>query len=85
LSKGGKTDVINLGTGVGYSVKEIIDVSEEITGKKINTEITERREGDPAILVADNKKAKEILGWEPKYNLKDIISSAYNWHKSPRF
>ena len=85
LSKGGKTDVINLGTGVGYSVKEIIDVSEEITGKKINTEITERREGDPAILVAENKKAKEILGWEPKYNLKDIISSAYNWHKSPRF
>ena len=85
LDYGGKTDVINLGTGVGYSVKEIIDSAEEVTGKKITTEITDRREGDPAILVADNKKAKEILGWEPKYNLKDIISSAYNWHKAPRF
>ena len=85
LDNGGKTDVINLGTGVGYSVKEIIDSAEEVTGKKITTEITNRREGDPAILVADNKKAKEILGWEPKYNLKDIISSAYNWHKAPRF
>ncbi len=85
LNNGGKTDVINLGTGVGYSVKEIIDSAEEITGKKITTEITGRREGDPAVLVADNKKAKEILGWEPKYNLKDIISSAYNWHKAPRF
>ncbi len=85
LDNGGKTDVINLGTGEGYSVKEIIDTAEKITGKKINTEITKRREGDPAILVADNKKAKEILGWEPKYNLNDIISSAYNWHKSPRF
>ena len=85
LANGGKTDVINLGTGVGYSVKEIIESAEEITGKKIKTEITARREGDPAILVADNKKAKKILGWEPKYNLKDIISSAYNWHKAPRF
>jgi UDP-glucose 4-epimerase len=85
LNNGGKTDVINLGTGDGNSVKELIETSERITGKKINSEITDRRDGDPAILVADNKKAKEILGWVPKHNLDDIISSAYNWHKAPKY
>jgi len=85
LDNGGNTDVINLGTGEGYSVKEIIATAEKVTGVKIKAEITKRRKGDPAILVADNKKAKEILGWKPEYNLNDIISSAYNWHKSPRF
>jgi len=85
LNNGGKTDVINLGTGDGNSVKELIETSEKITGEKINTEITDRREGDPAILVADNKKAREVLGWVPKHNLDDIISSAYNWHKAPKY
>lgn len=85
LNGGGKTDVINLGTGEGNSVKELIETAEKITGKKINSEIVERREGDPAILVADNKKAKEVLGWVPKHNLDDIISSAYKWHKESRY
>ncbi len=85
LNDGGKTDVINLGTGDGNSVKELIETAERITGKKIKTEITDRREGDPAILVADNKKAKEVLGWVPKHNLDDIISSAFKWHKAPRY
>ncbi len=85
LRDGGDSQIINLGTGEGNSVKEIIDVSEKITGLKIKSEITGRRDGDPAVLIADNKKAYKILGWKPEHNLNDIISSAYNWHKNPRF
>ncbi len=85
LRDGGDSQIINLGTGEGNSVKEIIDVSEKITGLKIKSEITGRRDGDPAVLIADNKKAHKVLGWKPEHNLNDIISSAYNWHKNPRF
>ncbi|MGE5680039.1 MAG: UDP-glucose 4-epimerase GalE [Bacillota bacterium] len=81
----GNSAVINLGTGNGYSVKEIIDKAEEITGRKIKREISVRRAGDPAVLIADNKKAKEVLGWEPKYGLDEIISSAWKWHLNPRY
>lgn len=80
-----KSIVLNLGTGKGYSVFEIIKKVEETTGQKLNYKITRRREGDPAVLVADNKKAGEILGWMPKFNLDDIINSAWNWHKNPKF
>ena len=85
LFNGGNTDVVNLGTGEGYSVLEIVETTERITKNKVNKEITKRRPGDPAILIADNKKAKKVLGWVPKFNLEDIILSAYNWHKSPKF
>ena len=85
LQKEKKSLVVNLGTGKGNSVREIISSSEKITGKNITSEITSRRKGDPAILVADNKKAKETLGWSPEYNLEDIISSAWNWHKNKKF
>jgi UDP-glucose 4-epimerase len=77
--------IVNLGTGKGYSVKEVIKAVEKVTRKTINIEITKRRLGDPAELVADNKKAKSILGWQPKYNLDDIILSAWNWHKNPKY
>ena len=76
---------VNLGTGKGSSVKVIIDKCGEITGKKIKSEIVERRKGDPAVLVADNNKAKNKLGWEPKYSLDDIISSAWNWHTNQKY
>lgn len=79
------SDVFNLGTGDGYSVKEIIKTAEKVTGKYLKTEIAKRRAGDPAKLVADNKKAKTILKWVPKYNLEEIISSAWNWHKNQLF
>jgi UDP-glucose 4-epimerase len=79
------SDVFNLGTGDGYSVKEIIKTAEKVTGKYLKTEITKRRAGDPAKLVADNKKAKTVLKWTPKYNLEEIISSAWNWHKNQLF
>jgi len=77
--------VINLGTGNGYSVKEIVDTAGKITGIDINQVITSRRPGDPAILIADNKKAKEVLGWIPEYDLEKIIMTAWNWHKNQKF
>ncbi len=85
LAKGGNTDSINLGTGTGYSVNDIIKAAEIVTNKKIKFEIVDKREGDPAILIADNKKAKKVLNWMPQYNLDDIIYSAFNWHKKPRY
>lgn len=85
LEETNSSDFINLGTGDGNSVKEVLSVCEEVTGKKINYEIVGRREGDPARLVADNKKAKEVLGWTPKYNLSEIITHAWNWHKNQKY
>jgi UDP-glucose 4-epimerase len=85
LLKEKKSEIINLGTGEGYTVKEIIQKSEEITRKKIKVEIVSRRPGDPAVLIADNKKAKELLGWSPKYNLAQILKTAWNWHKNPKY
>jgi len=85
LEREKKSDVFNLGTGSGNSVKEIIAAVEKISGKKVNSQISPRREGDPAVLVADNKKAREVLGWSPKYDLNDIISSALKWHSAPKY
>ena len=85
LNNGNSSQIINLGTGDGNSVKEVISVAEEVTGKKIKSVIAPRRAGDPAVLVADNKKAKEVLGWNPKFNLKDIIQTAWQWHQNHRY
>ncbi len=83
LRVGNKSDVFNLGNGMGFSVKEIIDSSEEVTGQNIKKEIGPRRAGDPATLVASSDKIKEVLGWEPKHtDVKDIIQSAWNFHKN---
>ncbi|MBR1753270.1 UDP-glucose 4-epimerase GalE [bacterium] len=81
LENGGETNFFNLGTKEGSSVKEVFAACEKITGKKIPIEICPRRAGDPATLVADNTKAKNILGWYPNYNLEDSITHAYNWEK----
>lgn len=80
-----KPIVINLGTGEGNSVKDIINTSEKVTGMKANYAMNPRRPGDPAILVADNKKAKELLGWTPKYNLDKIIETAWKWHLNKKY
>ncbi len=82
LGRGLSNQAINLGTGHGYSVKEIIAVSEKITGAKVNVRISDRRPGDPAVLVASYKKAKKFLGWQPKRNLTQIIHSAWQWEKN---
>ena len=82
LMNGGENNVFNLGNGVGFTVKEIIDTAEKVVGKPIKCEMAARRAGDPAQLVASSEKAKTVLGWKPKYDdIETIIGSAWNWHK----
>ena len=83
LRKGNPSDIFNLGNGVGYSVKEVIETARKVTGHSIPAVETPRRAGDPARLVASSQKAKEILGWKPTHDsLKNIIADAWNWHKT---
>lgn len=83
LMKGGKSNVFNLGNGVGFTVKEVIDVARSVTGHPIPAEISPRRAGDPAQLVASSEKAKSVLGWKPQYDsLETIVDSAWKWHKA---
>lgn len=84
LENGGKTDFFNLGTNEGSTVKEVFTICEKVTGMKIPIRIEGRRPGDPATLVADNKKARKVLGWEPKRSLEDSIRTAYAWEKKKR-
>jgi len=81
LQNGGETNYFNLGTKNGNSVKEVFDISEKIINKKVNLEICPRRDGDPAILVADNSKAKNLLNWKPAKDLEHSIKTAYNWEQ----
>lgn len=77
---------INLGTGIGNSVKEIITAAEEVTGQKVPVVYGERRIGDPAILYAANEKAKKVLNWNPKYtDIKEIIKTAWAWEQNKKF
>jgi UDP-glucose 4-epimerase len=84
LSGENKTAIYNLGNGKGYSVKEVIDTCETVSGFKANVVIAERRAGDPARLVASAEKIRQALGWEAERNLEEIISSAWKWHQSLR-
>ncbi len=73
----------NLGNGKGYSVRQVIDTVEKVSGIKVPMTISARRAGDPAVLVADARKAKEVLVWEPRMpTLNDIVGTAWNWHRS---
>ena len=86
LAAGLESRIYNLGKGEGYSVREVIEAAEEVTGKKIEAEIAGRRAGDPAVLVASSEKIKKELGWKPLYpDLKTIIESAWRWHKGGGF
>jgi len=82
LLNGKSSNIFNLGNGNGFSVKEIINTARKVTGFDIEARVIERREGDPPELVATNEKARSILNWNPKYGIEDIISTAWNWHKS---
>ncbi|MFA6408611.1 MAG: UDP-glucose 4-epimerase GalE [Gammaproteobacteria bacterium] len=82
LLKGGDSAAYNLGNGNGYSVLEVIEAAEKVTGKKIKVQFSPRRAGDPAVLVADAKEAEKKLGWKPKFaDLKTIISHAWAWEQ----
>ncbi len=83
LRNKGASEFINLGNGSGYSVKEVIDAARKITGKNIEAKIAARRAGDPSRLVADAKKAREVLGWKPQFpEIERIIESAWAWHSA---
>jgi len=80
------TGPFNLGTGTGFSVQQVIETCREVTGHEIPVEMSPRRPGDPACLVAGAEKAKDILGWKPQYpELKTIVQHAWNWHQSHPF
>jgi len=82
LLSANESNYYNLGNGNGYSVKEIIEAAREITSHPIPAIKSKRRSGDPAVLVADSTKIQKELGWKPKYDLKAIIKSAWEWHKN---
>ncbi|EOT42698.1 UDP-glucose 4-epimerase GalE [Enterococcus dispar] len=83
LKAGNDSNVFNLGSNNGYSVKEMLEAARLVTGKEIPAKVAPRRAGDPATLVASSDKAKEILGWQPAYtDIKDIIKTAWDWHVS---
>ena len=82
LADGKPSDIFNLGNGVGFSVKEVIETARKVTQHPIPAKEAERRAGDPAVLVASNEKAREILGWNPQLDdLESIVASAWKWHK----
>lgn len=83
LDEGVFSPVYNLGTGSGYSVKQVIEVVKKVTGVDFDVKESARRQGDPAVLVASIELAKKELGFRPKYSdLETIIKSAWNWHKA---
>jgi UDP-glucose 4-epimerase len=80
LEKNPGAHAFNLGNGNGFSVKQVLDAAQEVVGKEIAHQISDRRPGDPDVLVADSSKAHEELGWEPGYtDIKEIISTAWEW------
>src|SRR3989338_462290 len=82
LSKSGKSVVLNCGYGHGYSVREVIETVQRVSKSKILVQEGPRRAGDPAMVIADNKKIQKVLGWKPKYdNLDLIVETALNWEK----
>lgn len=83
LKNGGESNIFNLGSSQGYSVKEIIETAREVTGHIIPSVVSERRQGDPSSLIASSEKAIDVLGWKPKRaSIHEIIKDAWNWHQS---
>jgi UDP-glucose 4-epimerase len=83
LREGGDSSIYNLGNGMGFSVKEVIETARYVTGKPIKEIISDRRPGDPAVLVASSDKIQKELNWYPKYNsIETIIESAWKWHST---
>ena len=80
LAAGKTSEAFNLGNGRGFSVAEVVEASERVTGKKIKIEICPRRDGDPPVLISDSAKAERLLGWKPLFpSIEHQISHAWNW------
>lgn len=83
LMKGNESNIFNLGNGIGFTVKEVIDTARKVTRHPIPAVVTPRRAGDPARLIASSDKAREVLGWNPCHaDLEEIIASAWKWHST---
>jgi UDP-glucose 4-epimerase len=83
LRKGGSSDHINLGSGTGFSVMEVIETTRKVTGRPIEVKMEPRRAGDPSRLVAVSDKARQVLGWQPEHpDLASIIESAWRWYQA---
>ena len=80
LLEGGETVELNLGTGTGTTVKELLAAISVVSGRPFPVEYVGRRDGDSTSLVADNARAREVLGWQPRFSLEEIIRSAWHWH-----
>jgi UDP-glucose 4-epimerase len=82
LEAGGESTALNLGTGVGSSVSEVIAAAEAVTGRPVPYEVAPRRPGDPVALSSDTTRSKRLLRWSPRYSLTDILGSAWAWHST---
>lgn len=80
LLGGGGSEVFNLGTGTGTTVRELVEAIRAVTGRPFPVAEAPRRDGDAPVLVADNRKARETLGWAPRFGLEDIVRHAWDWH-----
>jgi len=77
-----ESEIVNLGTGHGASVQQIIDLARQVSGVDIPVKYTNRRPGDPVAIWADNTKARTVLGWQPQYDLETILRTAWLWHST---
>ena len=82
LGRGRSVDALNVGTGIGSSVMEVIAATERITGRPVPWTVAPRRAGDPVAMFADPTRASDVLGWQPAHGLDDIIASAWKWHST---
>jgi UDP-glucose 4-epimerase len=86
LENGGKSDLFNVGTGKGFSVKEVVSAAEMVTGKSLDPELADRRPGDPAVLTADSSKIQSAWGWKPQRpDLETMIEDAWRWLSDPAY
>lgn len=85
MIKTNASDDFNLGSENGFSVLELISKAKQITGIDFKVDIVERRQGDPAILIADSSKAFKVLGWKTKYDIDSIIKTAWNWEINRKY
>jgi UDP-glucose 4-epimerase len=82
LLDGNQSEIFNLGNGNGFSVKEVIDAAQQVTGKSINVVMGDRRAGDPPALVGSSAKARKVLNWQPQYaDINLILQHAWRWHQ----
>jgi UDP-glucose 4-epimerase len=82
LRSGSPSDAFNLGNGQGFSVREVLDTAERVTGRKIARSAQPRRAGDPHTLIGSAAKAQRVLGWKPRFaSLETILETAWNWER----